>query len=97
MKHTELPLIIVNSYGQNEQGCYDLISNPDSDTFIYVGEINKKGDAGFIVKACNNHYQLLSLIKEIDAAFNDGEYDGGDIIESLKIKVKEAIKQAEES
>jgi len=65
MSHNPIPYISVTSYASNEDGCFDIISNPDPDTFSYVGEINKKEDVEFITKACNNYYQMLAALKAI--------------------------------
>ena len=98
MKHTELPIIYISSYGQNDEGCYDLISNPDSNTFNYIGKINKKANAAFIVKACNEYHPLIRVVKALvekldaDVWFLETAKNEGICVESIK----QIIEQAEE-
>ncbi len=88
MKHTKLPW---HRGGRNYTDCgaqYEAIMEPNGVDEV-VGENSLSAeDAAFIVKAVNNHYQLLEIAK----ALNDGDFIVAEIIE----KAREAIKQAED-
>jgi pyridoxal biosynthesis lyase PdxS len=59
----------------------------------YAKSNNPTANAEFIVKACNNHYQLLEALKSLIEDL-DGEMLTTGINDSIQ-KAKEAIKQAE--
>ena len=95
MKHMKLPIICIESVSRPNEICYDLLSHPDKNSFYYMGEINKKENAEFIVKAVNNHYQLLETLQEV---IDSGLLSGLTILhDDIKNKVYAAIHKAEES
>lgn len=79
MRHTELPLRAVREDAEN------CLVNPDD---WIIAKINGKADAEFIVKACNNYYQLLEIAK----AVADGNFNQADII----AKARQIIANAKE-
>lgn len=80
MKHTDLPW----RKGKGGDNTY-LIISPEGG---WISKGHGEANAAFIVKAVNNHYQLLEALKEINRLtyLNDNARD---------VYVK-AIKQAEE-
>jgi hypothetical protein len=60
---------------------------------IKPGEEEMQANAAFIVKACNNHYKLLEVLKELIECIS--ETRGKDATNAL-FNAKEAIKEAEE-
>jgi len=94
MKHTELPIIYIPSEATHTNGkCFDLISNPDSNSFYYLGEISEEANAAFIVKAVNSHEKLLDALKELHSAASWID-DASGFDDALR-KAREAIKEAE--
>ena len=86
MKHSELPF----SYKKQGKSAFYGIVSPDSD--YYVAEELLEANAAFIVKAVNNHYQLIEALDRIRrTGFNGTEEEAPHKIAA------EAIKQAEES
>ncbi len=61
MKHSELPFNSENDI-EAEEGMYGILSS-DGDKYI-AAEVTDE-DAAFIVKACNNHYPLVEIVKQI--------------------------------
>ena len=103
MKHTELPwrinkrasmLVEANNRSVCSTGGYSNISEGDA---VYD---ENQANAAFIVKACNNHYQMLEQLKSfswfIEKQVNLGYLNHPEWAKRLN-DVKEAIKQAEEA
>ena len=40
----------------------------------FIGAVETKADARFIVRACNHHEQIVSILKRVVAATTIGEY-----------------------
>lgn len=93
MKHTELP------WGVNAIASTHIVSDKRS-----IGSVGGYSDgtekthlenianAAFIVKACNNFYEMLELLKLLTYT---GDYEGRPPIEDVLNRAREAIKQAE--
>lgn len=64
-KHTGLNLLSVPSRDADGHPCFDLMKKVDESTREYIGEIYSETDAEFIVRAVNNHYQLLEALKAL--------------------------------
>lgn len=83
-EHTELPWEIdfpIGILGKNREIVCDFTS-------LYVK------DADFIVRACNSHYELLEVAKELlFNSDNDGYWATN--IELLRNKAREALQKAE--
>ena len=93
MKHSELPF----SYKKQGKSAFYGIVSPDSD--YYVAEELLEANAAFIVKACNEYYPLIRVVKALvekldaDVWFLETAENEGICVESIK----QIIKQAEES
>jgi hypothetical protein len=81
-KHTPLPWVANGRY----------IGTPNH--LSYVGEVRdengnwsdtvkSRGDAAFIVRACNSHYELLDCLKEARRHINGADIDLGYIDEVI--------------
>jgi len=61
MKHTEVPWKVVSLYNfKDAEDGWDIISKKHNHTVF----TDNKANAHFIVKACNNHYELLEALKK---------------------------------
>jgi len=58
MKHSELPFSIMDS------GAITMVYGPNGERVCRLID-NKKNDAIFICRACNNHEKLLSAVKGV--------------------------------
>jgi len=103
MKHTELPWHV--SLGNNNyvwaKDCIIAKCNPEQAEMYREKSIKEdEANAAFIVKAVNNHYQLIETLQNIIA---EGENHSAtsdtmsDAIMEMRRAAAEAIKQAEES
>ena len=114
MKHTKLPF--VNGWGVGLTGpttpaydvfCggrkwpYEVISKERETIAVIPQQEDGTANAAFIVKACNNHYQLLKLLTTaydlVEESISDTkQYDYEARAKSLVNQALEAIKQAED-
>ena len=83
MGHTPMPW----EHDQDSDNIYDM----DGDLKATVFDGN---NAAFIVKAVNNHYQLLGTIRSIKANLDAGEISLT-LVDQLALMAEKAIKQAE--
>ena len=94
-KHTELPWEVDKENVHAGQICS---CHGDADTWYEVwtpnwqNGIDQQANAEFIVKACNNHYQLLDALKGLLARAEQELADPGDVSEVYS--AQQAIKAA---
>jgi len=96
VKHTELPFHVTGNHAIN------VPNQPDyEDYHVCSGkrclvDMSSKADAEFIVKACNNHYQMLEALKDTceELEYWNGCLDIADPDIKCLAKVKQAIKDA---
>lgn len=94
MKHTELPW--------RDDGA-EIVGVKQQDIIAYIAEGfdaigESEANAAFIVKAVNNHYQLLEALGKISRQTEDKEYPYRAIGADQMMRIaREAIKAAEES
>jgi len=93
-QHTPLPWIIRSETGLNAQ----VTGESDKDgNYESIGYLNK-GNAEFIVRACNSYYEMLLALIEV---YRDVELDEGNLhgafggSTELSIMVERAINNAE--
>jgi len=90
-KHTELPWGFNRKYSDSGYRYHAIFNNKYDDVLGQSGYI-KTDDCRFIVKACNNHYQLIAALELIAS----GENENGLIIGSAEMQAiaSQAIKDA---
>ena len=95
MKHTDLPWVHdrkINVYSDDATG--SIIATAGGFHWAPSPESEQEANAAFIVKACNNHYQLLATIKSIKSNLTTEDIDIN-LIAQLIFMTDRAIKQAE--
>lgn len=105
MKHTELPWVIderpklkFNFYSDDATG--SIVGTVDGFKLAPRSDEEKEANAEFIVKAVNNHYQLVDTLKEVEyflTQINPVHWPSRKGATQEIEAVREAIKQAEES
>lgn len=91
MKLKYFPSVLVE-----EKPCFDISEDLGGGNFGYIGEVFEEANAAFIVKACNNHYQLLEALKKALPVVLWRESHLTDEIDNIYKEIEDAIKQAEE-
>jgi len=81
-KHAELP------YSTS----FDTVV--DSEGYFVATTDNDTEDAEFIVKACNNHYQLLEAVRIAEALIRDSELGNCTLYTNRINEFRQAIKDA---
>ena len=106
MKHTELPWEVeTHNHVCDEQwntivkGAIDITHNTQPheiacDKYSSLSQEENEANAAFIVKAVNNHENLLSALKFMISALQHKELSFGDKV--ALDEAREAVKQAEE-